>query len=317
MANKIFLIIAATLCLCNLRGEAFTDIPGSQDHPMLSRYPNSVILKYKQTAFDRLTVASGPERKGSSDIPAGESLWPTQTLEGKVTRIIYKGPDGRSALEIERNYQNALLKAGFSAVTQIELKGPKFSQTFYKGENMVWLRYKEIGFYSLWRHERGTSVVVFVVPDPIDKKATPVGVSVDVIEARKMENDLVRVSANELAQKIEDTGHAAVYGIFFDTNSANLKSESRQNLSEIGKLLKSKLNLNLYIVGHTDSTGNFEANLQLSKNRAVAVIAALVKDYAIAGNRLTPYGVGPLSPVGSNKSEQGRSKNRRVELIER
>ena len=87
MANKIFLIIVAILCLCNLRGEAFDDIPGSQDHPMLSRYPNSVILKYKQTAFDRLTVASGPERKGRSNIPVAN---PNSRREGDQDNL--QGP---------------------------------------------------------------------------------------------------------------------------------------------------------------------------------------------------------------------------------
>jgi outer membrane protein OmpA-like peptidoglycan-associated protein len=73
----------------------------------------------------------------------------------------------------------------------------------------------------------------------------------------------------------------------------------------------------LYIVGHTDDTGSLSHNLDLSRRRAEAVVAGLVNDYEISGDRLTAFGAGPYAPVASNESEEGRKNNRRVELVKR
>ncbi|HQT94667.1 MAG: hypothetical protein B7Z61_00790 [Acidobacteria bacterium 37-71-11] len=86
--------------------------------------------------------------------------------------------------------------------------------------------------------------------------------------------------------------------------------------AEIAKLLKAHPEMRLYVVGHTDNAGSFDHNLTLSKDRAQSVTNALVKTYGIAATRLRPFGVGPTAPVASNRSEEGRAKNRRVELVE-
>ena len=81
-------------------------------------------------------------------------------------------------------------------------------------------------------------------------------------------------------------------------------------------MLKANKSLNLYVVGHTDMTGGFDYNVGLSLKRANAVVKALVNEYGIAAERLAGKGAGPLCPVGSNKNENGRKLNRRVELVE-
>jgi len=116
---------------------------------------------------------------------------------------------------------------------------------------------------------------------------------------------------------INTTGHAAVYGIYFDTDKAHIKPESEPTLEEITKLLRKDERLKLYLVGHTDSTGEFAHNIKLSEARANAVMNALVSKQGIPAARLKAYGVGPLAPVASNRSEDGRAQNRRVELVER
>ena len=73
----------------------------------------------------------------------------------------------------------------------------------------------------------------------------------------------------------------------------------------------------MFIVGHTDSNGALDYNLKLSQQRAQAVVDALVKGYGIAPARLSAHGVGPLSPAKTNRSEQGKSQNRRVEMVAR
>jgi len=87
-------------------------------------------------------------------------------------------------------------------------------------------------------------------------------------------------------------------------------------LAEIAKLLQNNNTLKLYVVGHTDNVGTFESNMTLSKARADAVVRELVTKYSIAADRLKAYGVSSLSPVASNKTEDGKAKNKRVELVE-
>jgi OOP family OmpA-OmpF porin len=112
------------------------------------------------------------------------------------------------------------------------------------------------------------------------------------------------------------SGEVAIYGIYFDTGKSDLKPESELALDEIAKLLKENLALNVFIVGHTDMVGDPAANVKLSQARAQAVVTALVTKNEIAASRLTPFGAGPYAPVASNKTEEGRAKNRRVELVE-
>lgn len=71
------------------------------------------------------------------------------------------------------------------------------------------------------------------------------------------------------------------------------------------------------MVGHTDNVGKLDYNMKLSKARADAVLKELVMKYKVSAQRLKAYGVGSLAPVASNKSDEGRAKNRRVELVER
>ena len=106
-----------------------------------------------------------------------------------------------------------------------------------------------------------------------------------------------------------------VYGITFDTNKAEVKPESTPSLEQIARLLKQDPALRLKVVGHTDMVGALDANMKLSQARAEAVVQALVSQHGIAVARLKGFGVGPLAPVASNDSEEGRARNRRVEIV--
>jgi OmpA-OmpF porin, OOP family len=139
---------------------------------------------------------------------------------------------------------------------------------------------------------------------------------VDIVEAKAREQKMVAVKAEEMATKVSTTGSIALYGIYFDFNRADIKPESDPTLGQIAKLLRDDSALKLLVVGHTDNIGTFSFNRDLSQRRAVAVVNALVTRYSIGKNRLTPVGVSFASPVASNKTEEGRAKNRRVELVE-
>ena len=142
-----------------------------------------------------------------------------------------------------------------------------------------------------------------------------VAVLLDVVEDKPMETKMVTVDAAKMAKDIAATGRVALYGLYFDTDKADLKPESAPSLAEIAKLLKAEPNLKVFIVGHTDNQGGVDSNVTLSQRRAEAVVATLVKDYRIDAKRLAAKGVANFAPVTSNDAETGRAKNRRVEMV--
>lgn len=135
-----------------------------------------------------------------------------------------------------------------------------------------------------------------------------------IVEKKAMKQDIV-ADAKAMGNDIHATGHVSIYGIFFDTGKSDIKPESDSAIVEIAKLLKNEGTLKLYVVGHTDNVGSFDSNMKLSKDRADAVVKALTGKYGVAAARLKPQGVASLCPVLTNDNEQGRAKNRRVELV--
>lgn len=135
-----------------------------------------------------------------------------------------------------------------------------------------------------------------------------------VIEKSLMDQDIV-ANAGALLSALKSAGHVAVGGIYFDTGKSTIKPESDQAIGEVAKLLKGDPSLNVYVVGHTDNVGALESNMKLSQARAEAVMDMLVKKHGIAGSRMKSFGDGPYAPVSSNDTDEGRAKNRRVELV--
>jgi outer membrane protein OmpA-like peptidoglycan-associated protein len=256
-------------------------------------------------------------------------------------------PEGRSPLEVMRNYEVELKKAGFTTLfsgTQ-EALGEKGNTAFadaryrdlavpsFSGTNFSMLASEDDRYLAakLARPEGDIHVALyataigegwgkFLYSDPPNKSKTAadgqVVAQLDIIEAKAMQTNMVTVSAGEMATGIATTGSVALYGILFDFNSAVVKPESMPTLEEIAKLLKSDANLRLLVVGHTDNVGTFEFNEDLSQRRAASVVQMLTSKFTVGAKRLTPFGVSFASPVASNKTEEGRAKNRRVQLVE-
>lgn len=171
------------------------------------------------------------------------------------------------------------------------------------------------GTYLFTARHPKNNVYVMVVAFNIWNDPSKVFYTVNVVEVKPMQTEMVVVKAEELAADISKIGHASVYGIYFDTGKAIIKPESKQTITEIAKLLNAQPTLKLHVVGHTDNVGNLASNMMFSKQRAEAVVNSLVNDHHIAAARLIANGVGPLAPVASNAAEDGRAKNRRVELV--
>ncbi|BDU73713.1 OmpA family protein [Mesoterricola silvestris] len=251
------------------------DVPGSKDHPLLTRMQNMGIVVYATNPFQRYEFRTGKGRGA------------TTPVEGKYYQIRYKMADGPAAptpIAIIRNHQAALQKVGGTVLFE---DNRYTTLKVAKGGLETWVEVD-----TAWG--RGYQLTI------IEKGAMAQEV---VADAAAMKGDL------------KSTGHVALYGIYFDTNKSDVKAESRAALEEIAKLLGQDPALKLKVVGHTDMTGVLDANMRLSQARGEAVVKALVGQYGIAPARLRGHGVGPLAPVASNDTEEGRAKNRRVELV--
>lgn len=271
-------LIGVTLLLAlALPLAAQEDKPGSQDYPLFSRFPGYRIDVYEHRDFDQFTF------KLSKDAQ--------ETVEGAYYRINYyvkRDAVSASALEVIRNYENAIRKAG-GTVLYTQGSDFTFGKIVQDGKE-VWVRVRA------WNNGQG--------------------IELHIVERQAMEQT-IEANAPAWLSDITSTGRAAVYGITFDTDEAAIKPESEPVLAEMAKLLRDNPTLNVFIVGHTDSTGSYEHNLKLSQERAAAVVDSLVSGHGIAAARMTAVGVGPVAPVASNDSEDGRAKNRRVELVKR
>jgi outer membrane protein OmpA-like peptidoglycan-associated protein len=135
-------------------------------------------------------------------------------------------------------------------------------------------------------------------------------------ERRPMIGDLrVAAGGRDLYEAIEAEGRVAVRDILFDTGRAEIRPASGEILADIAGMLAEHPGLSLMIEGHTDDRGEFEANMQLSSERAGAVKVWLVERHGVDPGRLRTLGLGPTRPVAGNDTEAGRQKNRRVELV--
>ena len=150
---------------------------------------------------------------------------------------------------------------------------------------------------------------------PIDKVEIEHGFS--GANAKSIGYRMVRFaeSTPDFSQVITSSGRYVTHGILFDTDSDRLKPESAPVIQSIARGLETNPNLKLLIEGHTDSVGNADHNMDLSRRRAEAVKSVLVSQFKVDAARLSTAGLGATKPIDSNDTPQGRSQNRRVELV--
>ncbi|MCL0061253.1 OmpA family protein [Thermodesulfovibrionales bacterium] len=332
MSKVLVYLLGVLLLTASVAYAQGKDVEGSKDHPLISRFAGSVIKFYDVKQFDEYVLPLGKavgefdEEKRRPVVKLTES----KRLEGKVTRIFYEAPEGRSTLEIYRSYESALKKAGFEILFSGagEELGRFFDRIIYPERRLsgrCWIidvktRPQRYLAARLSRPEGEVYISLYtslhtLQYGPGDVREDWPAINLVVVEIRPMEVGLV--TAGTMLGDIAKVGHVAIYGIHFDFGKADVKPESDPVLKEIASLLQQNPNLKLHVVGHTDNVGDLTYNMKLSQGRADAVVKEIISKYGIDANRLKAHGVGPLSPMASNKTEEGRAKNRRVELVER
>jgi OmpA-OmpF porin, OOP family len=276
--KKVTIVIFSLLFLLTAKGFSIPqnqDVKGSKDHPLISRMPDFWISEYKENEFDSYKFIGGDKK--------------VLIIEGHKYSILYKlnsGATDPGALKVTRNMQDALKKIGGKVL---------LDDTFNKLSTVLVQKDSK----ETWIEVRCYSGIMF---------------RLTIVEREIMKQEVV-ANAEAMGNDINNTGHVSVYGIFFDTGKAEIKPESDTAIAQISKLLKNIVSLKLYVVGHTDNAGTIDANVKLSKDRADAVVNSLINRYGIPAERLKSYGIASLSPVASNDTEEGRARNRRVELV--
>ena len=303
------------------------DVVGSKDPAGMKRYEGSELIGYRAPKFDEYSLPLGTPTSMAPPVYAK-----SKQIEGLVSYYTYLAPEGRTPTELFRNYKQEFQRLGIQTLYeknagQAGWFGPTLDKVAEESDLSQILAYDEADERIMVGKSKDANpsyYLVFVtaykdgvIPERLQSKVQKgrALAQLVVVTPEHMEKKMAFVNADDMKQALHESGKVALYGVYFDTDKDVVKSESQPTLEEIAKLLKGEPSLRLHVVGHTDNQGKAEYNLDLSRRRAASVVRELAK-MGIAANRLDSFGCGLYSPVASNGTEDGRAKNRRVELVE-
>ncbi|HET7538736.1 MAG TPA: DUF4892 domain-containing protein [Polyangiaceae bacterium] len=328
------------------------DVAGSADSPVLKRYDGSIVLSYEKRHFDSATFPLSKLEfvAGKRDNHNNEVAEPKQkkTAEGEITHLVYVMPEQRSALEVARYFQDAVKAKKGKLLYECKAPdcggnetgnsvggGGRMSLPMYirhddqitdPGWSLPWctafVKLTELRYFVAELPALGAvvSVQVAMMPDAngacsaLHGRALAV---VDVVQGKaQASSPAPSAPSAPLARTLAAEGKATLSGLDFQPNSAALPAEARSALTPVAELLNASPGLRLLVVDHTDNEGGYQRNADLSKKRADAIVKTLVDQFKIKRERLTAVGAGSAAPLTTNKSSEGRAKNRRVELVE-
>jgi outer membrane protein OmpA-like peptidoglycan-associated protein len=332
-ARHAMVALAALIACTSLAPLArAADAAGCQDLGGLKRFEGSSIVLCEKRNFAEYTLLTGKAVKDEDGRPT-DKFEASLKLEGRLAQNVYAVPMGTSPAEVFRNYKADLEARGYKILFEAKqaetLRVGDFLATSPGPGTQLWDDYNadDARYAAALKEEGGVKTYIALYINEYQAGYEPklqagpeknqVMVRLDTLQLGQLTDRMVVVSAAEIGKALDSSGKVALYGILFDFNKAVIKPESRPSLDEIGKFLKDNPGQSVYVIGHTDNVGGFDFNMQLSKARAAAVVADLAHTYGIPSARMAASGVGLQAPVASNANEDGRAKNRRVELIPR
>ena len=319
---------SATLVLAIAAIAFAADLPGSKDPAGMKRYEGSEIIGYHEAKFDEYLLPLGRQ---VTYVPL--VFQKSQRVQGLLSRYTYLAPAGRTPSEVMQNYKLEFARLGLvtmydKGATDPGWFGPTFADISNEddlGQILAYNESQERLLVGRSKDAQPTYYEVFVtsykdgiIPPRLAKAVAKERTLAEiiVIAPQKLEQKMVFVNADEMKRSLSDTGKVALYGLYFDTDKDSMRADSAPTMDEIAKLMKANPQLKLRVVGHTDDQGAAAYNLDLSKRRAASVVAQLTSKYGIPASRLDSFGAGLYAPVASNQTDDGRAKNRRVELVE-
>jgi outer membrane protein OmpA-like peptidoglycan-associated protein len=238
-----------------------------------------------------------------------------ESLGGKWTHGVYLTPAGRSVAEVFRHYEQQLAQGGFEVM--YACKGVECGEGGRKTNGDWWPLSDHRRFISA-RLRRAAGDLWVSVHVHARLATAPVQHEVDVVEVKppaippppRNEADVAT-----LQKELKADGRVVLHSLGFVDQRPAVLPGSEGVIGAIAELLARDPALKLYVVVHGDDTMAPAANLDLTKKRAAALVSVLTKQHRVAANRLHAAGVGPFAPTASNRTEEGRAQNRRVELV--
>ena len=280
MLNRLSVLAVLPLLGATALAHA-ADVKGSKDHPALGRFAGATIAAYKVTSFDEAVLPNAPIEDDHNP--------KLLKAEGKITYISYRIPGDKSALEITRNYEQALAKSGFKVLFQCANDdcGRRFAGYVHNMNKVAPTGFGDASFGPPNRailaqraNAQGTTTVFLHVMEASTSGNGGAYVYEQVVDGQAMQTGQVQLlDAPALQKALQSDGKVALYGVYFDTDKATLKPESKAQLDQMAQLLKTAPALKVFIVGHTDNQGQFAHNQELSQQRADAVVKALSSQY--------------------------------------
>lgn len=293
-------ILLAFCLLAAVPARAQEDAEGCKDHPLFTRFPNMYLAGCEASQFDLRGFPVGPPDKSEQKTKIVEVEGPWQWL----TYQVKEGTTPPSGLQIMRNFENAAKRAGAT----IEGQYAGWCKAYYDPDRMPRMGNGCTSFGLTMKFARGGKET-WVFLQASENEGT---YSMTISDREEMKQE---VAVNEIVDKLASDGFIALY-VNFDTGKATITADSGETLDAAAAALKQAADLKIEVAGHTDNVGTPEANQRLSQDRAQAVVAALV-ERGIPAARLTAKGYGQSAPVADNRTEEGRAKNRRVELVKK
>ena len=268
---------------------------------------------------------------GALALPIGEftpEAAPTRTIEGRLTRRIWRVPSERGdTLALARALRAQLADAGFVIDFDCETDACggfdfRFSTEVAEPPAMEF-SLADFRQVSATRPEDGTAAALLISRTPrgtfiqaVFVEPANTGLPQDLTPPTR-DAEAVSTVSTPLAEQLDKDGRAVLEGIGFASGSATLAPELGEFIAPLAALLADRPDLRIAIVGHTDTDGSLEGNVAISRARAQAVAAALISEFGIEASRIEAHGAGYLAPRTSNATEEGRAENRRVEIVVR
>jgi outer membrane protein OmpA-like peptidoglycan-associated protein len=299
----------------------FKEVKNAKDYALVSRFKGSKMVFYKETKWDtyKLPVYENNTKKFNYEKPV--------ELEGKIMRWQYVTTPDNNPAYVMKNFEKAFKKAGYKILLEgrpgVDFDGGSAGNFYYNyygnwehlNLDRFGFSYKPIGSNTAIiiakTNKNGNNIYIVEV---ISSFSNVTIITQDIIEVEAAETG--KITAKNIAEGITANGHIAIYNILFDTGKSTIKPESADALKNIAEYLNSHKDKKFIIVGHTDNTGDFETNVKLSLERAKSVMNELVSKYGVDAKQLRAYGDGQTAPIASNSTEEGKAKNRRVEIVE-
>lgn len=317
MIRNFFVLTASMVIAASFPVSGQADIDGAYDHPEIPRMAGSNIVYFDRTEYDRVEIPLGP-------INRDQVIEDTETVEGEVLTMTYAldNPD-ISTLQMKRNYRRALEERGFDILYAASNRELQTERNYFRFINHD-IFDRSAGPRRLDR-DRDLRYLAARSPDgevmasilAFQARSGP-AVLVTVVTDDEMDTQMDHqpLTVSEMEAGLMADGRVAVQDILFEFDSARILPQSSESLATVAELLSDAAGMALLVVGHTDNSGSYDYNLSLSMARAQAVVDYLIGQHSVAGDRLQAAGAGMMAPIASNRTDEGRALNRRVELVE-